>query len=430
KDDDDSGANPRINLLQDANAADTISTTGYRLQFDGEDIEFGDGGGSNYWRFNDGSLAPNGTATLTLPTGGVTTVRVNTLLDVNEDVDIDFSANDQEMTISQSVTYNDAGEAQVIIENTAGDITAQSYLLRLQYTDNADPDADFMVMEDNGGDDMITFTDGGAGTFQGLVTAVGGFTANAEISIIAAEPDLVFTDSTDSADARIRVDSNDADDVVMVLQVDDGNSDDASYIELDGVGQIVHLNDGGVDIDVTVEGVDATSLFHVDAGSNDVMVTRDLASGNTDAALLQIFNDNAGDDMQALTIVQDGQATAVWLDFNPDSTTPTDDLIAFDIDFDRAAADTGGNVGLNVHVTTGDMADLETSYGIKLGFDQSANTTATSLLKGLSVENVTGDAQVTETAIAIGTGWDVGLNVGSGSIIIADATYIGSASDT
>jgi hypothetical protein len=106
-----------------------------------------------------------------------------------------------------------------------------------------------------------------------------------------------------------------------------------------------------------------------------------------------------------------------FMDYHPDTVTATDDVMAIDIDIDRAAADTGGIVGLNVHTTTGDMANAEASYGIKLGFDQSACTTATSLLYGISVENITGDAQVTETAIAIGTGWDVGIDGGSNSIV-------------
>jgi len=101
------------------------------------------------------------------------TVTISTLLDVNESVDIDFNANDEYVTINNSAEYGADG-AQVTIENTDADIAgAAMYLLRLRYTADGVANADFMVMEDNNGDDMIAFTDGGAATFAGVVTSTG-----------------------------------------------------------------------------------------------------------------------------------------------------------------------------------------------------------------------------------------------------------------
>jgi len=96
------------------------------------------------------------------------TVTVSTLLDVNEDVDIDFNAADEEVNITNSAEYGADG-AQVTIANTDADVGAAMYLLRLRYTDNGQANADFAVFEDNNGDDMIAFTDGGAITAAGAI---------------------------------------------------------------------------------------------------------------------------------------------------------------------------------------------------------------------------------------------------------------------
>lgn len=102
-------------------------------------------------------------------------------LDQNEDVDIDFNAADEEVSIVNSAEYGADG-AQVTIQNTDADVGAAMYLLRLRYTDDGQANADFAVFEDNNGDDMITFTDGGAITAAGAIT--GGSVTDGTVTLV------------------------------------------------------------------------------------------------------------------------------------------------------------------------------------------------------------------------------------------------------
>ncbi|MHC4808027.1 MAG: beta strand repeat-containing protein, partial [Planctomycetota bacterium] len=190
-------------------------------------------------------------------------------------------------------------------------------------------------------------------------------------------------------------------------------------------------NDFGGDLDGVMNGYVVGTGTLISSGSTGTFgnAAGDIITGNLvvfDFTNATVGGTASGEYMSLTGPIPKGQ----FMDYHPDTVTATDDVMAIDLDIDRAAADTGGIVGLNVHITTGNMANAKTSYGIKLGFDQSASTTATSLLKGISIEDITGVAEVTETGLAIGTGWDVGINVGSGGIIIADTGTIGSASDT
>lgn len=117
----------------------------------------------------DGSAQFDGTVTCA-GTANIPTLNVTTLLNIDEEIDADFDNADEEMTITNSAQYGADG-AQVTINNTDSDITAAMYLLRLQYTDDGDADADFIVCEDNAGDDMVTVTDGGSITAVGTVSA-------------------------------------------------------------------------------------------------------------------------------------------------------------------------------------------------------------------------------------------------------------------
>jgi hypothetical protein len=96
------------------------------------------------------------------------TAHFDSTVDINEEIDIDFDANDEEVSIVNSAEYGADG-AQVTIQNTDADVGAAMYLLRLRYTDDGQANADFAVFEDNIGDDMIAFTDGGGITAQGTI---------------------------------------------------------------------------------------------------------------------------------------------------------------------------------------------------------------------------------------------------------------------
>jgi hypothetical protein len=107
----------------------------------------------------------------------VASVEINTLLDVNEDITIDFNAADEEVLLTNSAEMDD-GLAQVTIYNsdadlTDGDLAANMYLLRLKYVDDADPDGAFLSCEDNDGDEQFIIDAEGATTMEGTLTVNG-----------------------------------------------------------------------------------------------------------------------------------------------------------------------------------------------------------------------------------------------------------------
>ncbi|MFH1111981.1 MAG: hypothetical protein V1712_02825 [Patescibacteria group bacterium] len=68
------------------------------------------------------------------------------------------------------ITDSTAADANSMsfFNNTAADVTAQTYLINGRYTDNADADADFLLFEDNNGDDKFTIGEEGATTIAGV----------------------------------------------------------------------------------------------------------------------------------------------------------------------------------------------------------------------------------------------------------------------
>jgi hypothetical protein len=191
---------------------------------------------------------------------GVPTITIGTLLDVNEDVDIDFDAADEEVTINNSAEYGADG-AQVTIENTDADVTAAMYLLRLRYTDDGQANADFAVFEDNNGDDMITFTDGGAITAQGTITG-GTITdgtatmtsgALASVTTISMGSSLTLSDSaTIDQDAANTIDFTDNSDKITFNY----GGTDLDIVWSDGVLNLRN-NEDGINAIVEIEGKDA-----------------------------------------------------------------------------------------------------------------------------------------------------------------------------
>jgi hypothetical protein len=190
-------------------------------------------------------------------------------------------------------------------------------------------------------------------------------------------------------------------------------------------------NDFGDDLDGTMNGYVVGTATIISSGSTGTFGdgAGDIITGNL--VSLDFTGATVGGSASGEWMVLTGKIpTGQMLDYNPDTATATDDVIAIDIDFDRAAADTGGNTGVNIHTTTGNMANAETTYGIKLGFDHSASTTATSILDGISIENITGNANVTENAIVIGSGWDIYLIANNASLSEAELEILDDATVT
>lgn len=83
-----------------------------------------------------------------------------------------------------------------------------------------------------------------------------------------------------------------------------------NFLELDGVDGI-DINAGAVDIDTAIAGNDQTDLFVIDAGNNDIAITRNLAAGaTTDSAILTVTQSSATADNGCVSIVNAAGATA------------------------------------------------------------------------------------------------------------------------
>ncbi len=111
-------------------------------------------------------------------------------LDSDGDVDVDFSANTEEMNVTSAAEYGADG-AMVTLANTTADIgTNNSYMLRLRYTDTGQTNADFMIFEDAGGTDQLAINNfgdivmgGATGTGGVLVTSFTDETGPAAIDL-------------------------------------------------------------------------------------------------------------------------------------------------------------------------------------------------------------------------------------------------------
>lgn len=88
---------------------------------------------------------------------------------LNGDLDFNSSASTEEVDISTDSAFGADG-ALVTINNTVADVTNAMYLLRLRYTDNDDVDADFIVAEDNNGDDVFVLGSAGEISTVGSIT--------------------------------------------------------------------------------------------------------------------------------------------------------------------------------------------------------------------------------------------------------------------
>ncbi len=151
---------------------------------------------------------------------------VNTgTLTQGEDVDINLDAADEEVTINNTAEYAGDG-AQVHIENTDASIDGGNmYLLRLRYTDDGQANADYLIAEDNAGDDKFALSAGGATLWTLDAAAQVHIDKDATASTVA-DGDLFVESKTATANHRaINID----------YELDDGSSGThhGLYIDLD-----------------------------------------------------------------------------------------------------------------------------------------------------------------------------------------------------
>ena len=335
------------------------------------------------------------------------TLQLDTLLDVNESVDIDLDASDETVTIGSSATDYAADSAIVTIDDSGAGQTNANYMLRMQRSASGDAQEHFLVCEDNNGTDKFSVNSGGVVAIASNLTvggnlsvsgswatdAIAASTLNSDLSLdgngsggvvlnatgtggitltrnatctadlivnggdftmtsaTASKPNLLFTNSVVGATGSVTtydhtrggLASVDADDIhtdiykgyddgpasdtfVTVLYEitdasageEDGNvtwsivsaGSDLNFLELDGIGG-VEINAGAVDIDVHVDGNDQADLLVIDAGNNDVTITRNLAAGaTTDSAMVTIAQSSSTADNGCLSVTNAAAASA------------------------------------------------------------------------------------------------------------------------
>lgn len=270
----------------------------------------------------DGDSEFNGTVQFDGVVTTATTLSCNSTLDVNEDVDIDFDAADEEVSIVNSAQYGADG-AQVTIQNTDADVTAAMYLLRLRYTDDGQANADFAVFEDNNGDDMITFTDGGSITAAGTVQ---GATLQATTLLnVDEDVDIDFDANDEEFDLTTSATDYAADSAVATIYASGAGATNNTYLL-----RLRHAADGDAqDHFMICEDNDGDDMFKVDSGGAVTMAgTATFSGGQTrmvrfDPKVVEFDGTNP----PSLTdFGTDGQCNISVLAFDADGGATGDDI--------------------------------------------------------------------------------------------------------
>lgn len=141
----------------------------------------------------DGAMQVDGAATFA-SSASIATANITTLLNVDEDIDVDFNANDEEISVDSTATDYAAGAGIMTIHGNHAGNTNDAPLMRLVYQANGDAEDTFLLCEDNStgaaanGDQMFKVGSGGAVTSASTVTATGGVSAgNASTSYLKTD---------------------------------------------------------------------------------------------------------------------------------------------------------------------------------------------------------------------------------------------------
>jgi len=233
----------------------------------------------------DGDTTIAGAASLstTLAAVGVATFTAEDVhnggIQINEDVDINLDAADEEVSIVNTAEYGADG-AQFTVNNTDADVGAAMYLARLRYTDDGQANADFLVCEDNNGDDMIALTDGGDITMAGILTSA------EAITLTDADGAAVITATglTGDYDASLILDADGGDDNADTWTItSQGTGNDLSIIN--HTTEVMNLTSAGalqVDSTFTASGSIIASA-DIDSDEIDAETVTDLLIGKATA---------------------------------------------------------------------------------------------------------------------------------------------------
>lgn len=303
----------------------------------------------------------------------VETLQIDGGLDLNEDVDIDFDNADEEVSIVNTAEYGADG-AQVTIENTDADVGAAMYLLRMRYTDDGQANADFMVLEDNNGDDQFSVSNQGATVIAG-----------------AASTDMLTVTAGD-------------------VQITDGDIDlDSGFITIDTAddetSSFAKNNSGGTGAVVTMTQTHA-------AGQGSVL---DLTQAGTGNCYGQVITHNG--DYSALYVdasaASDGDVIEIPMANRLDERA---------LNISGAITGTAGEGVIEVHAT-GNIADGAALVRIDADTGTPAGTTNGFCL---FVDDDT-SAQASSYAVEINSDANGGLYVSSGAVLMADSLTVNGA---
>lgn len=222
-------------------------------------------------------------------------------IDVNEDIDIDLDAADEEMVITNSAEYG-AGGSQVTIDNADADVGAQMYLLNLDYSaDDGQANADYIIAQDSGGtvfilgqDGDITTTDGDYTTTNGAITAGGAVTGG-------TVTDGTVTLAGDGTVTGISAGGYPNDSVLFADLDDDGN-----YGPFTGTWDFT----GGT---LIADAIDGSGAVDFDIGSADITDVTIITDG--DAADF-IIGDNSDKDFGIKIDSDTDDFTLLWDEAN------------------------------------------------------------------------------------------------------------------
>ena len=166
------------------------------------------------------------------------------------------------MNITNSAEYVADG-AQVTIYNSDADVGANMYLLRLRYADDGQANADFIVCEDNDGDDQLAINavgdivmDGADGTGGKFVTSYEDLTGASEgvAASVVVYTSFVTTDGDGDENALTLADGTKGQIKVFVTAVETAGGDSYKITP-------AHMNGGTkITFDATV-GDGCTMIF-------------------------------------------------------------------------------------------------------------------------------------------------------------------------
>lgn len=322
------------------------------------------------------------------------------VLDQNEDVDIDFDANDEELSLDSTAVDYAAGAGIVTIHGDHVGNTNDAALLRLVYQANGDAQDTFILCEDNStgaagnGDDMFKVASGGVVTAAGLGTFSGGVTIGTGTHITVGA--VQWDNGSDAIDGeQIANDTIDDDSIDFAdVTLDDFVSAEGDYI--------------------SVATDDTFDFTRNDAGT--VTIT---ASDDDAIAALTVVPGGAA----ALTL---GGASTTAITLTTDSTGDAEVVLPNDsIGPDEMASGTY-NFGTSVQATTLTDGTLSVSSGAVTGLASATDGTAS-----WSSSNLSGFGTITASTSVTAPLYDVtgAAGITFGSADLTAFTFSGQSED-